>query len=109
MINKLIGFTFKAEPAAQKLQFIEASKIEITETVHNKRKLQREDALKLLKRPTSLQLLKARKLAIFRKRKTSEDAVAMLGSTGNLRAPTAVVGKNLLVGFNEEAYQSVFA
>ena len=44
------------------------------------------------------------------KEKISEDAVtAMLGSTGNLRAPTAVVGKNLLVGFNEEAYQAVFA
>lgn len=33
----------------------------------------------------------------------------MLGSTGNLRAPTAVVGKNLLVGFNEDAYQVVFS
>jgi hypothetical protein len=31
----------------------------------------------------------------------------MLGSTGNLRAPTAVVGKTLLVGFNEESYSDV--
>lgn len=29
----------------------------------------------------------------------------MLGATGNLRAPTVVAGKTLLVGFNEEAYQ----
>jgi len=43
------------------------------------------------------------------KDKTSEEAVsAMLGNTGNLRAPTAVVGKELLVGFNEDAYQAVF-
>ena len=39
----------------------------------------------------------------------SDDAVdAMLGSTGNLRAPAIVVGKTLLVGFNEEAYAAVF-
>jgi hypothetical protein len=32
----------------------------------------------------------------------------MLGPTGNLRAPTLKVGKTLLVGFNEEAYEGVF-
>lgn len=43
-------------------------------------------------------------------KKASEEAVdAMLGSTGNLRAPAIVVGKTLLVGFNEEVYTSVFA
>ena len=48
-------------------------------------------------------------MAFSGKEKTSEEAIkAMLGNTGNLRAPTAVVGKNLLVGFNEDAYQSVF-
>jgi len=33
---------------------------------------------------------------------------AMLGPTGNLRAPTLQVGKTVLVGFNEEAYSEVF-
>ena len=33
---------------------------------------------------------------------------AMLGPTGNLRAPCLVVGKTVLVGFNEEAYDAVF-
>ena len=33
---------------------------------------------------------------------------AMLGPTGNLRAPTLKVGKTLLVGFNEEVYEDVF-
>jgi hypothetical protein len=38
-----------------------------------------------------------------------KDAVAaMLGPTGNLRAPTARVGKTLLVGFNEDTYKGVF-
>lgn len=33
---------------------------------------------------------------------------AMLGPTGNLRAPCLVVGKTVLVGFNDEAYTAVF-
>ena len=33
-----------------------------------------------------------------------ETVVAMLGPTGNLRAPTVKVGKTLLVGFNEERF-----
>ncbi len=32
----------------------------------------------------------------------------MLGPTGNLRAPTIVRGKTVLVGFNEEAFSGVF-
>ena len=33
---------------------------------------------------------------------------AMLGPTGNLRAPTLRVGKTTLVGFSEDAYREVF-
>lgn len=32
----------------------------------------------------------------------------LLGPTGNLRAPTVLKGKTLLVGFNEGAYQEAF-
>ena len=32
----------------------------------------------------------------------------ILGPTGNLRAPTLRVGKKLVVGFNQEMYESVF-
>lgn len=32
----------------------------------------------------------------------------IMGPTGNLRAPTAKVGKTMLVGFNEDAYREVF-
>ena len=39
---------------------------------------------------------------------TSDAVKAMLGPTGNLRAPTARVGKTLVVGFNEEAYGRIF-
>ncbi len=39
----------------------------------------------------------------------SDEAVrAMLGPTGNLRAPTARIGETVLVGFNQDVYSSVF-
>ena len=45
------------------------------------------------------------------KKNRPEDAAILaliIGPTGNLRAPTAKVGKTMLVGFNEEAYANVF-
>ena len=37
----------------------------------------------------------------------SDEAIdAMLGPTGNLRAPTIRSGKTLLVGFHEETYEA---
>ena len=42
-------------------------------------------------------------------KKASEEALdAMLGSTGNLRAPIAVIGNRIIVGFNEETYTDAF-
>ena len=39
--------------------------------------------------------------------KAGKDVVdAMLGPTGNLRAPTIRKGKTVLVGFNEEVYRA---
>ena len=35
---------------------------------------------------------------------TAEMLDAMLGTTGNLRAPTITRGKTVLVGFNEDVY-----
>ena len=32
----------------------------------------------------------------------------VLGPTGNLRAPTLKVGNRIVVGFNQEMYESVF-
>ncbi len=37
----------------------------------------------------------------------SDTLDAMLGPTGNLRAPTFVSGKTIVVGFNDEAYTEV--
>ncbi len=41
-------------------------------------------------------------------RPADDEILALLiGPTGNLKAPTARVGKTMLVGFNEEAYRMV--
>ena len=49
---------------------------------------------------------KGKKLAEFEpKGRASADVVdAMLGPTGNLRAPTLRAGKTVLVGFNEDVF-----
>ena len=88
---------------------MEARNITIAETVPASRKLQREDALELLSKATAMTVAKGKKVTHFKGGKNpSDEAVnAMLGSTGNLRAPTAVIGKTLVVGFNEESYSDI--
>jgi arsenate reductase-like glutaredoxin family protein len=52
---------------------------------------------------------KGKKLDEFRSsaRPPKELVDAMLGPTGNLRAPCLKVGKTLVIGFNAEAYSEV--
>jgi arsenate reductase-like glutaredoxin family protein len=50
-------------------------------------------------------VLKGKKRSDFKGGSAGKDVVdAMLGPTGNLRAPTLRAGKTVVVGFNEEAY-----
>jgi hypothetical protein len=53
---------------------------------------------------------KGKKISEFKPAgKASADVVeAMLGPTGNLRAPCLKIGKTILVGFNDEVYADVF-
>jgi len=55
-------------------------------------------------------MAKGRKLLAFSgAERLSEPAVkAMLGRTGNMRAPTIRVGDTLLVGFNQDIFEKVF-
>jgi arsenate reductase-like glutaredoxin family protein len=89
---------------------LEANNVTIVETIPASRKLQKDDAIALLKKAGSLTVAKGKKVREFKgqDRLGDEAVMAMLGSTGNLRAPTAVVGKRLLVGFNEETFSAVF-
>jgi len=78
----------------------------VSETVSATKKLSAADARRLLESVTRLVVAKGKKTAEFDLRGGITDAAvaAMLGPTGNLRAPTLRAGKTLLVGFSEEAY-----
>lgn len=89
---------------------MEASNIEVKELASASQKLQSADAETLLKAASKLIAMKGKKVLEFPGgAKTSDEAVqAMLGPTGNLRAPTIQRGKTLLVGFNEDVFSEVF-
>ncbi|MCZ6464402.1 MAG: hypothetical protein O7A09_08680 [Proteobacteria bacterium] len=54
-------------------------------------------------------VVKGKKVTEFAGGKAGKDVVeAMLGPTGNLRAPTIRKGKTVLVGFNREVFEKVF-
>ena len=88
---------------------MEARKLTPEEIVPASRKLGRDDASALARAASTLIVAKGKKVTQFKGGKNASDEAidAMLGSTGNLRAPTAVVGKTLLVGFNEESYSDI--
>jgi arsenate reductase-like glutaredoxin family protein len=87
-----------------------ANKIDIKEEVRASQKLNEADAKKILKAANKLIVAKGKKVSEFSVAvNIKTDAIeAMLGPTGNLRAPTLVIGKTVVVGFNEEAYKKLF-
>jgi hypothetical protein len=89
---------------------LEAGNIAVREQLPASRKLAESDARLLLKSASRLIIAKGKKLSEYAvTTRISEEAVAaMLGPTGNLRAPTLRAGKTLVVGFSDEAYQGVF-
>ena len=73
------------------------------------RKLAKSDAAAMAKAASKVIVAKGKKVSEFAGGKATKEVVeAMLGPTGNLRAPTIRKGKTVLVGFNEEAFQKVF-
>lgn len=78
--------------------------LEAKETVPASRKLQADDAAEILKSAKKLIAIKGKKISEFKLSGSPDEAAvgAMLGPTGNLRAPTLRVGKTIIVGFNEE-------
>lgn len=88
---------------------MEDNGIEIAEQVPASRKLGEDTARELIADADAIHIAKGKKLDVFTKSDASDELVAkMLGSTGNLRAPTIVVGRKLMVGFNEGTYREVF-
>ncbi|WP_156013295.1 hypothetical protein [Thioalkalivibrio sp. HK1] len=71
------------------------------------RKLGREDARSLAEGCSRAIVSKGKKTTVFTISGVPDDDLidAMLGPTGNLRAPALRVGKTLLIGFDEEHYE----
>lgn len=85
-----------------------AKNIEITEQVPASRKLGPEDAAALLQGARRLVTAKARKVRSFDLESDDRDeaVAAMLGPTGNLRAPTVKRGDLVLVGFDADTWEA---
>ena len=70
------------------------------------------EALDLLAGMSSLVVAKGKKVTRVDLRKDRPEDAALvalkLGPTGNLRAPTLIVGKRVIVGFNDDLYTEVF-
>ncbi len=90
-------------------RFLDARKIEPKEAVPASRKLGRSDAAALAKRASRVLVAKGKKLDTFKPAGTKACVDAMLGPTGNLRAPSIRIGKTVIVGFNEEVFGELFA
>ncbi len=88
--------------------FLVKHSVEPKETVDAKAKLGRETALQLAEAASTVIVAKGKKVVRFDMRKdrpSDEDLLGhMLGTTGNLRAPTLKSGKTLVVGFHEDVY-----
>jgi len=68
--------------------------------------------LELVKTASKVITGRSKNVVIFDMTKNPPDdetlAAAILGPSGNLRAPTIRIGDTLLVGFNKAAYQRMF-
>lgn len=75
------------------------------------KKLGRDDAVSLARQCDTLIVAKGKKVTTFDVSGNPGEKMvnAMLGPTGNLRAPAVRSGRMLLVGFNEEQYAAVLA
>ena len=85
---------------------MDANAIEPKEIVSASKKLGEKEAAALARSVSRLVVAKGKNISEFKagELNSSEALAAMLGPTGNLRAPTLRVGKTLVVGFNDEIY-----
>ena len=80
--------------------------VERKQVVSASKKLTRGDAAELAKLSAKVIVAKGKAVQAFAGGKGGTEVVdAMLGPTGNLRAPALRIGKTLLVGFHEETYR----
>ncbi len=73
-----------------------------------KTRIGKSEALKLARSVKRIVAAKGKKIVTLdAKASDAEILAAILGPSGNLRAPAAKVGKTLFVGFSDEAYREL--
>lgn len=83
---------------------MEANGVTVKEQVSASKKLGRTEAEEIARSADMVFVAKGKAVREFEE--LSDGLVdAMLGATGNLRAPLIRVGKTVVVGFNEEVYE----
>ena len=88
---------------------MDANGIQSKELVSASRKLGKSDAAAMAKAASKIFVAKGKKVSEFKGGSASKEIVeAMLGPTGNLRAPTIRKGKTVIVGFNEDLFNDIF-
>jgi arsenate reductase-like glutaredoxin family protein len=93
--------------------FLASREVQYKEQVDaGKAKLGPAEALRLAREAARVVVAKGKKVTAFDMKKAPPDEktllAAILGPTGNLRAPTIRRGSTLLVGFDEETYRKLF-
>jgi arsenate reductase-like glutaredoxin family protein len=91
-------------------EFLESFGGSVAEVVDAKKvRMGPAEALALARQADRVVAARGKKIVTVDMQKDRPDDEALLavllGPTGNLRAPAAVVGKTLVVGFNEEVYR----
>jgi glutaredoxin len=81
-----------------------AGSITISEQIPASRKLGADAAADLLASADRLIVAKGKKVVEVDLGDREAAVAAMLGPTGNLRAPTLVIGRTVVVGFHDDAY-----
>ena len=92
--------------------FLETVDIRVAEQLEaSKVRLGSKEALKLLDGIDRLVAMRGKRITSYDLKKDRPDDATLLGHllgpTGNLRAPTARVGRTLLVGFNDDTYREL--
>jgi arsenate reductase-like glutaredoxin family protein len=82
---------------------------DVTDATKNRKG--RAEALALAKTANTIIVAKGKKHVVFdlKKDPPADDTLVahLLGPTGNLRAPTVIIGKTLYVGFNDDAWAAM--
>jgi len=94
-------------------EFLAESNAEtITEVNAKKTKFAADAALELVNASTDLYVTRGKHVVHFKLKQDhpGDDEILklILGPSGNLRAPTIRIGRNLVVGFNEELFRKIF-